>query len=68
MEKDDQIICMQIAFHMHSAIMGINDIVYEKKADIDVLKETLEDEAANADTDEEEKLWLELFRYAGAIS
>jgi len=68
MEKDDQILCMQIAFHMHSAIMGVNDIVYDNKADLDIMKETLEDEAANADTDEEEQLWGALLRYAGAIN
>jgi len=68
MEKDDQLICSQIAFHMQSVIMGINDVVYEQKADPETLALTIEEEAANSDTDEEEQLWGALLRYAGAIS
>jgi hypothetical protein len=68
MEKDDQLICSQIAFHMQTVIMNINDVVYEHKADPETLALTIEEEAANSDTDEEEQLWGALLRYAGAIS
>jgi len=68
MEKDDQLICSQIAFHMQTVIMNINDVVYEHKADPETLAFTIEEEAANSDTDEEEQLWGALLRYAGAIS
>ena len=68
MQKDDDLICSQIAFHMQSVIMGINEVAYEQKADPETLALTLEEEAANSDCDEEEQLWGALLRYAGAIS